>query len=180
MWRHGLCDYKWFVWRDGYKSPSSCLHTNQTICNTEKDGLCERLVFVKGWFVWRDGLCKVMVCVKGWVVWREVLCEGLVCVNGWFVWRVGFLWRDGLCEGIICVQAQDFQAQAISSHKPFIILCITYYLVCVKGWKQVTQSMPLHKPPLTQNHLSFSVLHIIWFVWRDVIQRMINGLHSLY
>ena len=68
-WRHGLCDLypslhpiqiihntendKWFVWRDGYKS-----HTNQTICDIEKDGLCEGMVCVKGWFVWRDGLCE--------------------------------------------------------------------------------------------------------------------------
>ena len=168
VWRDGLCEgmeYKliffsllhiiWFVQRDAYKSHSSCLHTNHKICNTEKGK----------WFVWRDGF-----------VWRDDLCDGIgmICVKGWFVWRdKWFVWRDGL---------HPF-AQTKPSHKPFIILCITYYLVCVKGYDK-------------------------WFVWRDglceglvcvsglcevthsrqyVIQRSINGLlegmvflHSIY
>ena len=122
------------------------------------------------------------------------------------------MWKDGLCEGIntnhpftqiiypslhtnhpftqtIPSHKPSFHTNkiicnTIPSHKPFIILFIMYYLVCVKGWIQVTQSMPLHKPSLHTNHpftltipshrpslhtnySSFSLLHIIWFVWTD-------------
>ena len=64
--------------------------------------------------------------------------------------------------------------QTIPSHKPFIILCITYYLVCVNGWIQVTQSMPSHKPFIilcityyqvcVKGYDKWSVLHIVQFV----------------
>ena len=52
--------------------------------------------------------------------------------------------------------------KTIPSHKPFILSCHTNH--------------PSHKPSFHTNHLLFSVLYIIWFVWRYVIQRRINGL----
>ena len=163
VWRDGLCEGMvcvkwWFVWRDGLCEGMVCVkgwivwrmdcvkgwliilsitsvHTNQIICNTEKEK----------WFSWRDGLSEGMVCVKGcntenpslhtnqlicntendnWFEWRDEWC--LVSVKGWF------LWRDGLCE------KQPF--------KPFILLSMAYCLLCVKAWTVWLVSIRSHKP----------------------------------
>ena len=46
-------------------------------------GVCERVVCVKGWCVWKGGVCgKVgckVVCVQR-VVWKGGLCGRVVCV----------------------------------------------------------------------------------------------------
>ena len=84
----GLCEWVVCVTQTIYShKPEN--HTNQIICNTKKDKR----------FVWRGGLCEGMVCVKGWFVWRDViqrmingLCEGMVCVKGCNI--IGFVWRD--------------------------------------------------------------------------------------
>ena len=33
-------------------------------------GVCERVVCVKGWSVWKGGLCERVVCVERWCVWK--------------------------------------------------------------------------------------------------------------
>ena len=106
---------------------------------------------------------------------------------------------NDLCELIwmVCVKGCHTNhpfAHNIHSNKTFIILSNTYYLVCVKGcntesdkwfvwrggwfvWsvgshKPSTQAIPSHKLfiiSLHTIHLSFFVLQIIWFVWRDMI-----------
>ena len=32
------------------------------------DGVCERVVCVEGWCVWKGGMCVRVVCVDGWCV----------------------------------------------------------------------------------------------------------------
>ena len=155
----------------------SHLHTNQIICNTYNDE----------WFVWRDGpshnpslhtnhpftqtiyhslyyisshepslhtnhLSFFEIILFVWIGMINGLCEGKVCVNGWFVWRDGLclvsvmLMIIWLCEVMVCVTCIHPFAQTIY-HSLFYI--------------------PSHKPSLHTNHLSFSVLHIIWLLWRD-------------
>ena len=87
------------------------------------------------------------------------LCDYLVFVNKWFVWR------HGLCEGMSSVLHPSHKPSLHTNHLS-CMGCITY---------PFTQTIPSLKPSLHTNHSSFSVLHIFWFVWRDVIQRMING-----
>ena len=136
-------------------------HINKILCNTEndiwfvwRDGLCEGLDCVPEnykWFVWRDGLCEWMVCVKGWIV--SGFCE--VTQSKQYVIQRGI---NGLFEGMVSVHTnhlsfsvlhpltqtiyhslyyvhshKPFITQTIPSHKPYIILCIAYYLACVKG-----------------------------------------------
>ena len=121
-----------------------------------------------------SGLCEGIL---SGIVWRDGLCEGVVWVQGWFVWRdqdIGIVWRDGLCDGMVCVKGwivwgngpfkqtipshkpslhtnQPFTL-TIPSQKPFILLCITYCLVCLKAWTVWLLSIPSHKPSLHTNH----------------------------
>ena len=126
---------------------------------------------VKGYdklFVWRDGLHEGMVCVKGCITYCLICVKGLHIV--WFV----SLHKD--------------QTQSIPSHKPdnhtnhpftqtiyhllyYILSSLWDYLVCLPSTQTIYQYIPSHKhkPSLPTNCLSFSLLHIIWYVWRDVI-----------
>ena len=118
----------WLVWRVGSHTPFIIL------CITYY------LVCVKGWFVWRDGLCEG---ING-LFESMVLCEGMVCVKGWFVWKPS-LHTNQKSFSVLHPFTQN-----IPSHEPYIILCIIYYLVCVKGddkWLHpFTQTIPSHKP----------------------------------
>ena len=191
---------KWFVWRDGLCEVMDCvwslcdlypsLHTNQTICNTERPhtipsnkpyNVIQRMIAVccvKGWIqvtqsmpshkpdnmYYREGptlhtkhLPFSVLCIF-WFVWRHGLCDlypslhtnqiicityYLVFVKGWIVWRDDkwYVWRDGLCErmyyrewSIVCVKKHNTENDNFLLHKLFIILCITHYLVCMKGY----------------------------------------------
>ena len=109
-------------------------------------------------------LCEGMVCVKGWFVWRDViqriingLCGGiyLVCVIIWIVWIIG------LCEGKVCVKrcnTENYKWFVGLSGMYYILPGLCDYLVCVNKWILWLSGL------------------CGWFVWRDVIERMINGL----
>ena len=137
------------------------------------------------WFMWRDEIQRVM----------NGLCEGLVCVDGLCE---PSLYYTQYCIPVMFSVLNPFTqtipshkpdnptnyksfsvlhpfTQTISSHKPFIISLHTNHL-SIFVLPSFTQTIPSHKPSLHTNHLSFSVLQINLFVWRDVIQRMINGL----
>ena len=173
------------------------------------NGFCEERVCVKGWFLWRDviqrmiiGLCEGMVCDKAWFVWRDVihrmvnvLCEGMVCVKGWNTendkW---FVWLSGLREASMYYSLYYIPShkpslhtnhlsypftQSILSHKPFIILCITYYLVCAQKPFIIlcitslhtnppfTQTIYLHKPDNHTIQVICNTENDKWFMWRD-------------
>ena len=171
------------------------LHTNQIICNTEEGWFVWRdelssfsVLHIKShiiWFVWKETIpshkpslhtnhpftqtisshkpslhTNQIICNTGnekWFEWRDGLCEGMVCVERWF-----------LC--ITFLHTNHPFTPTISSQKPFIIFCITYYLVCVKACNTendkpslctihpFTQTIlshnpfPSHKPSLQTNH----------------------------
>ena len=144
----------WFVWTGTIPLHNPSLHT--------KDLSFPVLHFFG--FVWRDviqrmikGLCDYVVSVD--VIQRMIngLCDGiyLVCVIIWFVWI------NGLCEWMVCVKGCN-----TANDKWFVWLSGMYYilsglcdyLVCVNKWFVWLSGL------------------CGWFVWRDVIQRMINGL----
>ena len=68
---------------------------------------------------------------------------------------------DGLCESMDCVTCIHPFTQTREYVKQKIINGLCERMVCV--------TIPSHKPSLHTNRLSFSVLHIIWFVWGNVI-----------
>ena len=123
-----------------------------------------------------NGLCEGMVCVKGWFVWRDVWLSSLC---GWFVWRDGLqkircntvhtnqlsfsvlhiiwlVWRDGLCDipshkpliilSITSLHTNHPFTQNIPSHNPFTIFYITYYLVCMTIWIVCITSIDTNHP----------------------------------
>ena len=176
VWLSGLCEWMvcviiWFMWMVWVKG---CNIENDKWFVDFLVSVIIWFVWINGLCVWLSGLCEYMICVIIWFVWIPShkpslhtnnpftqtmyhslfyllcgLCDYLVFVNKWFVWR------HGLCEGITSLHTNHLYSsvlhpftQAIPSHKPFIILCTTYYLGC------------------TTYHL---VCVIIWFVW-------INGL----
>ena len=84
---------------------------------------------------------------------------------------------NGLCDYLVCVRGCNTENDKwFSLNSPCIILSITSLHTIQLSLLPFTQTIPSHKPFLHTNHLSFSVIHIIWLMWRDVIQKMINGL----
>ena len=81
--------------------------------------------------------------------------------------------------------------QTITSHKPLFIpftQTIPSHKPSLHTIHLFSQTIPSHnpslhtKPCLQTNHLSFSVLHIVWFVWRDglcVGMVCVKGWHKL-
>ena len=89
--------------------------------------------------------------------WKDVLCEAMVCVKGWITY----------C--LIGVTSQ--RPETIHWHKPFILLCITYYLVCMTVRDVVqhpfTQTIPSYQPFLHTNQIICNTKNDKWFVWRN-------------
>ena len=127
-----------------------------------------------GWIV--SGLCKLMVCVKGWFVFYHSLYyisshKPSLCTkpslqtnhplhtNHPFTKTIQSHKPFNILHSITQTIPSPSYHTNKPLHNPFIILCITYYLVCVKGWIQVTEFKPSHKPTLHTNHLTFSLSH---------------------
>ena len=156
MWLSVL-HVNWLVWRDMHKPflhtnhlSFSVLHMINGYVPSHKPSLHTNhlsfsvlhiILFVQGDMI--NGLCEVMVFVKGRFMWRD----GLHIV--WFVWRDYIL--SGLC---------NFTE---TRHNPSLH---TNQIITQPIYHSLSY-IPSHKPSLHTNHLSFSELHIIWFVWRD-------------
>ena len=167
-----VCVKGWFVWRD--------------VILRMINGLCEGMVHVNGWFVW-------------WLVWSEGLCEGMVSVVRWFVWRDGLCLVHPFTQTIPSHKPYGLCEGMVHSHKPSLH---TYKIICNTEndkWfvgrdgpsckpsrftnhpftQPIYHSLyyiPSHRPSLHTNHLSFSILHIIWFVWRVMMNGLCEGM----
>ena len=108
------------------------------------NGLCEGMVCVKGWFVWRD----VMVCMKGCITEDDQWFVWLSDLHGWIVWMdvtqttlshkpslhtnhlsfsvlhiIGFACSSGLSFSVLhpftqTIHINQVITQTIYSHKP--------------------------------------------------------------
>ena len=131
--------------------------------------LCEGMVCVKGWFVWRDliqrminVLCEGMVCVKGGITENDKWFVWLSCLCGWFVWTIP----------VLCSVLHAFTQN---------IFHFLYFI-------------PSHQPSLHTNHpftqtIHHSLYYILsglhewlsglcgWFVWAPPVLHIIS-LHT--
>ena len=122
----------WFLWKDGLY-----------------EGMYYYLVCVKGydkwflwrwWFVWRDAIQRIIL---GW--FTQTICHSLYYITSHkpdnhtnhlaFSVLHPFTQTITSCKPFIITPLCTNHpfTQSIPSHKQFIILCITFYLFCVKG-----------------------------------------------
>ena len=201
-----VCVKGWFLWIPLHKPFKilciTSLHSNHPFTQTMHHSLyyllyslCDYLVCVNKWFVWRDGLCEGIIG----------LCEGMTSLHTnhpftqtiyshkpnnhtnqiiwntenykWFYHSLYYFYKPYIISlHTIRIILYPF-TQTNPSHKSFIILCITS--LCTNH--PFTETIPSHKPFLHTNHpFTQPIYHSLYYILSGLCDYLVclNYIHS--